>query len=418
MSQQRDNAPVSGVPQVGDPFLLGVNYWPRQKAMYWWKRFDAGEVRDEFAIIRDTGIDVARFFLLWEDFQPEPDRVDEASLRNLATVADIAADVGIRLEPTLFCGHMSGPNWAPAWLLTDEPSAPGSRPFVSGGKRRQVKIWNVYVTPEVVAAEERLVRAVAERLRGHPAIWSYSLGNEPDLFDQPPTAKDGQAWTKRMVDLIHETDPGRPVTIGLHTADIEHDTGLRADQLAEVTDFSVMHGYSIYAPWAKEPLDSDVVPFANQLTAALAGRPALFEEYGLCTAAPGADSHFETYPIHGRERAQFFASEDAGAEYYLRVLDKLHRIGALGAFGWCFADYTPDLYDRPPCDEFIHERTFGMVRPDGSLKPVADVIKAFAERHPRVMPMASTVNLGMSGDEYYASPLANLRRLFGQFEVK
>jgi hypothetical protein len=27
------------------PFRLGVNYWPRRKAMAWWSAFDAGEVR-------------------------------------------------------------------------------------------------------------------------------------------------------------------------------------------------------------------------------------------------------------------------------------------------------------------------------------------------------------------------------------
>ena len=37
---------------LGDPFLLGVNYWPRRKAMYWWAEFDAAEVREEFAMIR------------------------------------------------------------------------------------------------------------------------------------------------------------------------------------------------------------------------------------------------------------------------------------------------------------------------------------------------------------------------------
>ena len=34
------------------PFVLGVNYWPRRKAMYWWSDFDAGEVRDEFEVIQ------------------------------------------------------------------------------------------------------------------------------------------------------------------------------------------------------------------------------------------------------------------------------------------------------------------------------------------------------------------------------
>ena len=32
---------------MSEPFTLGVNYWPRRKAMYWWNNFDAGEVRNE-----------------------------------------------------------------------------------------------------------------------------------------------------------------------------------------------------------------------------------------------------------------------------------------------------------------------------------------------------------------------------------
>lgn len=414
--EQSDRLTV-GVPSVGDPFLLGVNYWPRRKAMYWWKQFDAGEVRDELATIRDVGLTHVRFFLLWEDFQPEPDRVDPDRLRDLETVADLAADVKLKLEPTLFCGHMSGPNWAPTWLVGSQPADPAGRPLVSGGKIVDRAVRNIYVDPEVIAAEERLVRAVAGRLAGHPALWAWSLGNEPDLFCQPPTAAAGRAWTERMVNLIHEVDPGRPVTIGLHTADVERDVGLHADQLARVTDFSVMHAYSIYASWAKEPLDSDVVPFANSLTAALAERPVLFEEYGLCTAAPGEPSHYETYPIQGRERRQFFPSEEDGARYYAEVLRKLHRIGSLGAFGWCFADYVPELWDRPPCDQFVHERFFGIVRPDGSLKPVADVIRAFAATDPVVQPQGVRIELGVSSDEYYRDPGAHLRRLFASFRV-
>src|SRR6186713_2726181 len=98
-------------------FVLGINYWPRAKAMGWWADFDAGEVSEELAMIRDLGIDVVRVFLLWESFQPEPDVVDASAVRDLATVADLAVGAGLQLEPTFFTGHMSGPNWAPDWLL-------------------------------------------------------------------------------------------------------------------------------------------------------------------------------------------------------------------------------------------------------------------------------------------------------------
>ena len=65
---------------MAEPFVLGVNYWPRRKAMYWWSSFDAGEVREEFALIRELGLDLVRIFLLWDDFQPAPDQVSRACL--------------------------------------------------------------------------------------------------------------------------------------------------------------------------------------------------------------------------------------------------------------------------------------------------------------------------------------------------
>ena len=64
------------------PFILGVNYWPRRKAMYWWSSFDAQEVRDEFGQIAALGLRIVRIFLLWDDFQPAPDVVPAERLRD------------------------------------------------------------------------------------------------------------------------------------------------------------------------------------------------------------------------------------------------------------------------------------------------------------------------------------------------
>ena len=87
---------------MSDPFVLGVNYWPRRKAMYWWSNFDAGEVREDFSIIRETGLKMVRIFLLWDDFQPEPTSISRDAVDNLVKVADAAAENGLGLNVTFF----------------------------------------------------------------------------------------------------------------------------------------------------------------------------------------------------------------------------------------------------------------------------------------------------------------------------
>jgi len=111
---------------TSQPFILGVNYWPRRKAMYWWSDFDAGEVRKEFALIRELGLNMVRLFLLWDDFQPRPDSVSADCLSHLITVCDIASAHNLSFDVTFFTGHMSGPNWSPRWLLEGS-----SHPWVS-----------------------------------------------------------------------------------------------------------------------------------------------------------------------------------------------------------------------------------------------------------------------------------------------
>lgn len=210
---------------IGDPFVLGVNYWPRRKAMSWWSDFEADEVREEFAVIADLGMNMVRIFLLWEHWQPAPDVVAAKRLDDLGVVCDIAAELA-------------------------------------------------------------------------------------------------------------------------------------------------------------------------------------------CTVAPGDPSTVWEWTAFGRPRTQFMASEDEFAGYLEAVLENLLVTGSTGAMLWCFADYVDELWGEPPCDEAIHERFFGLVRPDGSLKPHADVIRRFAARAPEVSEPRRPVSLDISHDEYYASPRQHVERSY------
>jgi endo-1,4-beta-mannosidase len=395
------------------PFLLGVNYWPRRKAMYWWSGFDELEVREEFSLIRDLGLHLVRIFLLWEDWQPAPERVNPRALEDLGRVCDVAADLGLILEVTFFTGHMSGPSWVPRWMLRrDLPVPPGVRQVVTGGVPVHFGYLNPYVDPIALDAAELLASKVVSHYKDHPAIAMWSLGNEPDLFALPPSAEAGRAWARRMATLIRAIDPAHPITCGLHMESLVKDNGLRVHEIFEEVDLPVMHGYPMYAGELVDPLDTDFVPFLCALTAALCGKPALMEEFGGCTAPPGSPSHVHDWTSYGKPRKQFMASEEDLARYIERVLPKLVEVGALGAVIWCFADYAPERYHRPPCDESWHERFFGLVRPDGSLKPHAEALQRFAATDPRVLPAQKQVALGLPPEDFYRDPLENARRAY------
>ncbi len=386
--------------------------------MYWWADFDAGEVEEEFALIHQLGLHVVRIFLLWDDFQPAPDVVSSEALHNLVAVCDCAARHNLGLDVTFFTGHMSGPNWAPRWLLdaTAPPPSPWVKQVVSGGEVVNSSYRNPFTDSIALQAERRLLRTVVSALKDHPAVWMWNLGNEPDLFARPPDASIGRAWVREMTDLIHELDDQRPVTCGLHVASLHEDNGLRVDEVFAETDVAVMHAYPMYLPWARRPLDPDLVPFTCALTTALSGKPALMEEFGGCTAPPGQPSFVWEWTAYGEPRRQFMAAEDDLAAYLAVVLRKLVEVGATGALVWCFADYVPDLWDRPPCEESRHERFFGLVRPDGSLKPHAQVLREFAATQPTVQrkPLRR-VELDVSPDEYYAAPTDHLLRLYQRY---
>ncbi len=401
---------------IGEPFQLGVNYWPRQKAMFWWQDFEAEEVREEFSVIAALGMGWVRIFLLWEDWQPTPHQVNPTMLDRLGVVCDIAAELGLKLDVTFFTGHMSGPSWTPAWMLwRDRPKPERVRQVVSGGEIVDCDYRNPYHDPLVLAAAELLLQSVIERFHDHPAIGMWNLGNEPDLFAWPDDAASGRAWVRRMTGVIKDIDPVHPVTCGLHADSLFMDNGLRVNEVFAEVDFAVMHGYPMYVPWARSPLDPHFVPFLCSLTAVLAGKPTLMEEWGGCTVGPGRPSSVWSWEPYGKPYQQFMAAEAEFASYVEQVNANLVEAGALGSMLWCFADYVPELWDRPPCLEAHHERFFGLVRPDGSLKPHAAVIRRFAQSRPIVQAPTHSVILDISPEEYYQDPTAHAQRLYERY---
>jgi endo-1,4-beta-mannosidase len=402
-------------------FTLGVNYWPRKKAMYWWKDFDRAEVETEFAEIAALKLQVVRIFLFWEDFQPVPDRVSDRALADLGSVLDVARDVGIKVMPTFFTGHMSGINWWPTWALTDEEE-PGGMLRIANGEYTTRRGRDPYTDPLMLDAECRLVAAVCGRFGAHPAIYSWNFSNEPDLFYVPKQYKDGAAWNEKLATEVRKYSM-LPVSAGMHLPTLTSYNGFRPDLLAPHNTFLSMHAYSIYFPQTAldDPLNSNIVPLACLVTEALGGKRVLFEEFGYASSEKGDISEHKVVRRGALESRQYFADDASGAQYYQEVLEKLARCGALGAFSWMFSDYDPVLWEKPPFDTHEHERFFGLTRYDGTVKPSGEAMRAFSEHVATgSLPARTIAPLELDPNEWYLAPSVNFDHLWkrGQANLK
>jgi len=361
--------------------------------MAMWSQLDLGEIDEDFARIAALGLDVVRFFLLWEAFQPAPDALDANAMRKLATVLECAHAHGLRTMPTLFCGHMSGVNWLPDWTL--DPASPPSPRFrtVSNGRVSPYGIGDFY-TGEFLEIQRTFVRALGARLRDHASILAWDLGNEFSNLRVPNSIDDAAHWSAALAhDLFESSNLG--VTGGLHGEDLSEDRNIRPSSIAELWKFSTMHGYPVYSSFARSPSDPEVVPFLCETTATFAEKPVLFSEFGNPARPPGEVA------------AGGIASldEDEMAAYACEVLERLQARGALGAFWWCWTDYAPELATVPPFDLAPHELRFGLIRSDGTEKPVARALSAFAAE---CRPLTEPKPLQLNEADYYAGLPATL----------
>ncbi len=304
-------------------FRLGVNYWPARTAMYWWDDVRPAETDRDMARIADLGLEEVRIFLLWEAFQPRPDRVSDEALLSLETVLGSAERHGVVLVLSLFCGHMSGANWLPAWVI--DPTASSIFRTLSRGRVVPGAARDIYADAELLDAQLFFAERLASRFAGHPALAGWDLGNEFSNLRWPADSDQIARWSTLLTAAL--APAGVPVTGGLHSQDLEEDRRIRLSSIAGPWHEVAMHGYPLYSSAATAADDPDWVPFLTATAARMAGKRVEAQEFGL--------------PDHE-------LGEDRVARYADRVLRRLWRTGATGAAWWCFSDYEPALARLPP----------------------------------------------------------------------
>jgi endo-1,4-beta-mannosidase len=281
---------------------------------------------------------------------------------------------------------------------------------VSGGRVVEHGLRNWYLDDDVVRAQALFARRAADVLAGHDALWAWDLGNENSNCVVPAHRELARSWLSQMTSAIRAADGLAEVTIGIHMEDLEEDRRLGPHEAAEACDFLTMHGYPIYARWARGGTDEALVPFLARVTRWLGGgADVLFSEFGLPTFRDGdpvgTDAPASPSPL---------IEEAEAAAYVGRVLPALRDAGATGAMLWCYSDYHPANFEHPPLDEAVHERSFGLWRADGSPKPALDVVGSFTGATRLPAPDREPW-IDIDTERYWERPEVELPRLYGRF---
>jgi endo-1,4-beta-mannosidase len=391
------------------PFILGVNYWPQRTAMFMWRDFDRAAIDADMAIINDLGLSCIRIFLLWEDFQPAPKNVPTVMLDRLVELLESAYDKNIKVVVTLFTGHLSGINWLPPWMLLASVDLNQS-PVFSLGKVRFNRIRNHYAEAEVIEGQVYFLGELSNATSGHPALFSWDLGNEPSMWSVSPESFAVELWLQTMTETLKEKDDRLPITLSFHSSDLRQSQGLTPSLAAKYLDYLSVNAKAQRIFWAEDPFSPSLPAFLAAVVRWLGKGPVMIQEFGLATKSilPGPGN---TYP--GSEDDLLLVSEEDAALFTEDVLWQLRRSGLMGAFWKSYGDYHPTIWKCPPLDRGKTERFSGLVRYDGTPKVAASVFKSVDSGSG--LAEISLEWLDLTQEEYYQNPDQHLRRLYGRF---
>lgn len=313
----------------GERFVpVGANYWPGSCGVEVWRDWPAGEIRADLDLMGRLGLNTIRFFLRWQDFEPEPGVYCETAFARLREWLGWCRERGIAAHPSLFVGFMSGGLFWPAWR----------------GER------NVFADEQMCRRGFAFARKAAEVIAEfRDCVLAIDQGNElcclPDTKTASPAAV--SAWCRGVNDAVREVWPDAILISGNEQNQVVSDTGFRlGDQPG--CDLYSMHGYPVPA-WhpvsfdgMTDPLAQSLLPFYTSVARAFG--PVMVQEFG-------------TILTSGRTQQE---------SYLKGMLEGCWQAGGNGFLWWCLRDVRLEGY---PYHRHSFERSLGLVDRDGVLKP-------------------------------------------------
>jgi len=382
--------------------LLGIGYLPTKTGPRFWRRFDAGEIREDFAHIRALGLDAVRVPLFWHDFQPGENDVALRMLDRFGEFLQLAEDFHLKVMAGLWTGFWDGALWWPDWGINPAPLPPHWPLLVNERWITWGRLRHPFTDERMLQARDLLIRELVSYYADHPAL----MGWEPLPGFGRLSAASEQATTKRwldeVVEALYHSSPKQSVTFLIAFDALENPEAIGPEDIIEAGGRPGLSVATFASDRRRLPLSIRWLSFAVSLTNALAGEPISLFLAGLPTAPPGERSR----ALDG----VFYASEEDAAEHLAQIIALAKQIQLPALWLWRWADIPEDRWLTPPYDRPNWRRHTGLLRADGNEKRLVHALRA------EVSP-PEFVPLTIDPEAYQQNPYQYLNTLWQEFDA-
>ena len=195
-------------------------------------------------------------------------------------------------------------------------------------------------------ATDRHIEKILTRFKDHKAILAWDVKNEPDLDFNNYGEQVVTEWLAFAIKRARAYDPNHLVTIGWSQPDQAH-------KLSEQVDFVSFHYYDEAVELTKE---------IRSLREKAPGKKLVLGEFGQTSLS-------SLLTLYNK-------SESKQADYYAEILGVLKR-EKVSFISWALHDFEEAPSEVFGLKPWIRgpQKHYGLIRPDGSSKPVAELMK-------------------------------------------
>ena len=348
-------------------FFVGCNYWGSKDGIKMWQadRWNPVEIEKDIAALAKCGVEVMRVFPTWSDFQPvavnhrgcnsfggyldaNTDKplstyagLDDGAMSRFRFFCDTAEKHGIKLMVSLVTGWMSGRLFYP----------------------RALEGYDLITDSEAIMWEVRFVREFVKRMKDHPAIAAWDLGNECNNLGRAKRPSDAWLWLNSIASAIRLSDGTRPVVSGMHGISSDAHDNWNLQNQGELLDVLTPHPYP--SPFRVDANRGPFNGFRNALHQV--GQCLFYEGVGRKRAFPQEVGNFGPTICPDAMAAAGFRQEMFASWQH----------GLAGFLWWCA--FRQMNMDYAPFELNAMERELGLLNPDAERSPLpqAEALRAF-----------------------------------------